>query len=97
MAEVMKKFFPDTLINTINANGSSLTDPKQGAWVVIHTSDMDEVCCAEVYSDDQSEYADIGLSFDGKALSDYDGVFSLPKEVIECLRGLGYVVDEEFE
>jgi hypothetical protein len=65
--------------------------------VEIHTRDTGEVCGAEVYSDDQSEYVDIGLSFDNKALSDYDGVFSLPKEVIECLRGLGYVVDEEFE
>lgn len=46
------------------------------------------------------EYADIGLTYemiDGKRhLTDYDGVFSLPKEAIELLESAGIVVSEEF-
>lgn len=38
-----------------------------------------------------------GLWFDGKELSDYDGVYSLPKQVIDALRQMGYVVDSIFE
>lgn len=30
------------------------------------------------------------------ALIDYDGVFSLPAEVKDALRGMGFIVDEEF-
>jgi len=33
-----------------------------------------------------------GLWFKGKELVDYDGVYSLPKEVAEKLRELGYKV-----
>lgn len=97
MAEAMKKFFPDTLINTVNGWGTNLTKPKEGAWVIIHKNDAGKICCAEVYSEDESEYAEIGLWFDGNNLSDYDGVFNLPMEVIECLREMGCGVDAEFE
>ena len=37
-----------------------------------------------------------GLWFEGKILVDYDGVFELPKEVIQALRDLGFYVDPEF-
>lgn len=31
-----------------------------------------------------------GLWFDGKALTDYDGVFELPRQVVTALQGAGY-------
>ena len=37
------------------------------------------------------------LLFDGLLLIDYDGVFELPKEVIQALRGMSFYVDEGFE
>lgn len=37
------------------------------------------------------------LLFDGLRLIDYDGVFELPKEVIQALRDTGFYVGEEFE
>lgn len=39
-----------------------------------------------------------GLWFDNDMnLTDYDGVFELPKEVIQAIRSLGFYVGEEFE
>lgn len=38
-----------------------------------------------------------GLWFDGKCLTDYDGVFVLPQEVIRGLRDGGFHVGEDFE
>ena len=35
-------------------------------------------------------YAEGGLWFEGKELTDYDGVFALPVCIIEKLRELGY-------
>ena len=37
------------------------------------------------------------LLFDGHDLVDYDGVFELPKEVIQMLRDMDFYVGEEFE
>ena len=37
------------------------------------------------------------LLFEGKDLIDYDGVFELPKEVIQILRDMDFYVGEEFE
>lgn len=37
------------------------------------------------------------LLFEGNDLTDYDGVFELPKEVIQAIRDLGFYVGEEFE
>ena len=38
-----------------------------------------------------------GLWFEGKELTDYDGVFALPNEVSTALREAEYIVDEDFE
>ena len=38
-----------------------------------------------------------GLWFLNKELTDYDGVFALPTDVMTGIRALGYVVPEEFE
>ena len=49
---------------------------------------------------EHEEYGDEyggGLWFEGKNLVDYDGVFELPKEVIQALRDTGFYVDPEFE
>jgi len=58
---------------------------------VLHTRKGEtHPCCAEVMSGDH--YAEIGLSFDGKTLADFDGVFFLPREVEQVLKELGYHV-----
>ena len=36
------------------------------------------------------------LLFEGKNLIDYDGVFELPKEVIQALRDMSFYVGEGF-
>lgn len=38
-----------------------------------------------------------GLWFEGKSLTDYDGVYELPAEVIAGIRELGFTVTKEFE
>ena len=38
----------------------------------------------------------IGLWFEGKNLSDYDGVFELPKQAVALIRKAGFVVGHEF-
>ena len=30
-------------------------------------------------------------------LTDYDGVYELPEDLVETLRGAGYVLDESFD
>lgn len=40
---------------------------------------------------------DIGLWFEGKTLTDYDGVFELPIEAIKLIRKAGYTVPRDFE
>ena len=39
----------------------------------------------------------IGLTFEHKTLTDYDGVFSLPREAIKFLRKQGFRIPREFE
>lgn len=36
-----------------------------------------------------------GIWFENKEVSDYDGVFALPKDVVKALRDNGYVVQHE--
>jgi len=43
------------------------------------------------------EVEHIGLWFRHKTLTDYDGVFSLPREAIAFLRKQGFRVPKEFE
>jgi len=38
-------------------------------------------------------YADGGLWFDNKTLTDYDGVYALPIQIIEKLEQMGYNAD----
>jgi len=38
----------------------------------------------------------IGLSFDGKVLEDYDGVFELPEQAAKLIRKAGFTVPKSF-
>jgi hypothetical protein len=88
------RFFPHSEVAIVHQNGTQLTASSMGSEVILHTRENECVpCCAEVISGDH--YAEIGLLFEGKELSDYDGVFSLPREVGEMLKDAGYVVPEE--
>lgn len=49
------------------------------------------------FPDGSGEDVGIGVWFEDKTLTDYDGVFSLPVQAIELLRKAGYIVPEEFE
>ena len=42
------------------------------------------------------ETVQIGLWFEGKNLSDYDGVFELPKQAVALIRRAGFTVGREF-
>ena len=37
-----------------------------------------------------------GLWFEGKTLTDYDGVYALPTDVCKILTAAGYIVEAEF-
>jgi len=41
-------------------------------------------------NDTDSDVENIGLWFDGKTVTDYDGVFELPQEAIQLLEENGY-------
>lgn len=92
--QATKRYFPKSRVVLIHQNGSELTEPTIGVEIILHTrEDEHDPCCAELISGDH--HAEIGLSFEGKELVDYDGVFSLPIEVGEMLTETGYVVSEE--
>ena len=89
-----RRFFPDSQAVVVHQNGTELTAPSKGIEIILHTRESEcSPCCAEILSGEH--YAEIGLSFEGKELSDYDGVFFLPREVGEMLTEAGYSVPEE--
>jgi hypothetical protein len=96
-ARKITRFFPNSEICVVHQNGQKLTDSAKGVEVIIHFRENEEVpCCAEVFSaDDEDHYAAIGLTFEGKMLSDYDGAFNLPPEVGEMLTKAGYIVTDD--
>ena len=69
-------------------------------------------CSMEMFIDDDADYGmiewiieypdgcedveHIGLWFDKKRLTDYDGLFSLPKEAIKLIRKCGFTVPRDF-
>ncbi len=78
----------------VHQNGTELTEPTCGVEIILYTrEDEEDPCCAELVSGDH--YAEIVLSFEGKELVDYDGVFSLPMELGEMLKDAGYVVPQD--
>lgn len=75
----------------VHQTGDQLTEPSAGVVVVLHTRENEKVpCSAEIVSG--GHYADIGLWFEGMELIDYDGIFSLPREVGVMLQAAGFVV-----
>ena len=92
--KAVQRFFSQSEAALIHQNGDQLSESSKGVEIILHTrEDEVEPCCAEVISGEH--YTEIGLLFDGKELSDYDGVFYLPREVGEMLKDSGYVVPEE--
>jgi hypothetical protein len=90
----VQRFFPQSEATLIHQTGAQLSKPSKGVEIILHTrEDETEPCCAEIISGEH--YAQIGLSFEGKELTDYDGVFSLPREVGEMLKEAGYAVPED--
>lgn len=86
--------YPHSEAAVVHQNGTQLTASSKGVEIVLHTrANERDPCCAEVISGEH--YAEIGLSFEGKELSDYDGVFFLPREVGEMLKDAGYAVPED--
>jgi hypothetical protein len=91
---IVQRFFPQNEVTIIHQTGAQLSEASKGVEIVLRTRENEtEPCCAEVISGEH--YAEIGLSFEGKELTDYDGVFSLPRELGEMLRDAGYVVPED--
>ncbi len=77
----------------VHQNGAE-TPANRGLEVVLFTRENEcDPCCAELVSEDY--HAEIGLSFVGRTLTDFDGAFFLPNEVARLLRELGYIVPED--
>ncbi len=88
------RYFPQGEAAIVHQNGAQLTASSKGIEITLHTREGENSpCCAELVSG--NHYSEIGLLFDGKELADFDGVFSLPREIGEMLRDAGYVVPEE--
>lgn len=78
----------------VHQNGVE-TPANRGLEVVLFTRENEcDPCCAELVSEDYN--AEIGLSFEARTLTDFDGAFCLPNEVARLLKELGYVVSEDF-
>ena len=92
---IVKRFFPNSRASLVHQNGNQLSAPSCGVEVVLHTRKSEQKpCCAEIISG--NHYAEIGLSFTGNVLADFDGVFFLPREVGELLKDFGYIVPEDY-
>lgn len=86
--------FPQSVAVLIHQTGAQLSEPKKGVEIVLHRRAKEtEPCCAELISGEL--HAEIGLWFNGRELVDYDGAFSLPREVAAMIKDAGYVVSEE--
>jgi hypothetical protein len=83
-------FKHESVMQVVSQSGLVLDEARKGLTVDLHQNGDKPPHCAEIYSNDQSIYAEIGLRWEGNALCDYDGVFELPKEVIEDLKSMGY-------
>jgi hypothetical protein len=90
----VKRFFHESDVAIVHQTGAQLSTPTKGVEIVLHTREKEQApCCAEIISG--QHYAEIGLSFEGKELSDYDGVFFLPREIGEMLTEAGFSVPNE--
>lgn len=93
MCKTLRRFFPDSEVTMVHQDGSK-TPANRGLEVVLFTRENEaDPCCAELSSEDYG--AEIGFTFEGRTLIDFDGAFSLPREVARLLGELGYLVPEE--
>jgi hypothetical protein len=86
--------FPESGANTVHQSGRALSKWSKGLTVNIYQrKGAPAPHSFEFYSDNEYEYAEGGLWFEstnnGTKLTDYDGVFNLPKEVVVMLKALG--------
>ena len=90
----MSRIFPDSEAFLIDQTGAQLTASSKGVEIVLHTRENEaDPCVAEIVSGEF--YAEIGLSFEGKKLSDFEGSFFLPRELGAMLKEAGYVVPDD--
>lgn len=83
--------FENTTINTIDANGMALSQRRKGVGITLHLKDGVPVG-AEVFdlaTGGDDEYADIGLVVENGELVGYDGVFDIPKDLLDVLEKHG--------
>ena len=88
--------FPETFINTVDANGFSKTPLKKGVTICLWSRNGIPVR-AEVGADnddDGDEYAVIGLTVENGELVGYDGVYFIPTDVLDILENKGVEVNE---
>lgn len=100
-----KRFYPTHTIGMVNVSyGTPVSERSTGVWVTV-TKRVTRALplphwCAEVYSDDcdneSGHYAEIGLTFQGRRLEDYEGVAELPSELKEVLREIGMTVPWDY-
>jgi hypothetical protein len=77
------RFFPQTEANVVHQTGAQLTATTKGVGIILHTREDEHApCCAELISG--NHYAEIGLSLEGKKLSDFDGTFFLRVKWEQC-------------
>jgi hypothetical protein len=93
MYTTLQRCFPDSEVSMAHQDGSK-TAPVRGLEVLLFTRENEsDPSFAELTSGDYG--AEIGFSFEGRELIDFDGAFSLPREVAGLLRELGYAVSED--
>ena len=93
MYKTLRRYFQDSEVSMVHQDGLK-TPANRGLEVVFFTRENEtDPCFAELTSEDYG--AEIGFTFEGRKLIDFDGAFSLPREVARSLRELGYMVPDE--
>ena len=83
--------FPKAGANTIHQSGRALSKWSKGLTVNVYQMNDKLIPHSwECYTDDEEQYGEGCLGFDGNTLEDYDGCFSLPTQVMDVLDALGY-------
>ena len=86
--------FPESGANTVHQSGRALSKWSKGLTVNVYQFKGNPAPHSwEVYTDDEEQYGEGCLGFDGNSLEDYDGCFSLPSEVMDVLDALGYTTE----
>lgn len=79
-------FFPDSSVSLVHQTGAQ-TPANSGLEVALFTRENEcDSCFAELASKDYG--AEIGLSFEGRTLTNFDSAFCLPNEVARLLKEL---------